>query len=692
MTDTDKSSFDPFFIIARFFRRDLDRYRGDERAGKVVTVIGVLVNLPLAIAGLAWLASVTDWTVFIRRWPFLLLIAALIVLLSQLRFYLIVPLGATGEYGNAAGTLEGVVKWSAIFLVGAPVLWIDLLVTLVTFLADKSYRQSVDTRWNLTQNIIASTAQTAFLQLVTLTVYQAIGGGIPIAGLSPRTLLLGLAAIVLQLFLDMLLLWVNYLGYILWAMRKTLAPHLRLSLPVLLFMGLVIPCVANLFAVPLAGVYAQHGLLFYLVFVLAFVLVGLLARQMSQATEESRAQSVQLEKLEALGRAILNAPPDASTLPKLLTEHAPAMFLHTHMDIWVGDWTLLAHPAEWAAGKQNPIRTWVTAQTEAHCFTLKDPLPWETAGIRRPAIAAPILDDESGQPIGGIYVDLASMGHTQDCRALHGLLPSLQGLAAQVASALHQAKAYKETLAHQKTQQELAVARQIQTSFLPHNLPQIPGWDLSASLEPAREMAGDFYDLIPLPDDHLGILIADVADKGVGPALYMALSRTLVRTFAAQYPDQPEKVLRYANERILQDADYGLFVTTFYGVLNPRTGELIYANAGHNPPWVFDSAKPDPDLLTRTGMALGVDDSVTWTKASVKLAPGNIAFFYTDGATDAQNTVGELFDEKRLLEAVQANRSRPAADLRAAVVEEIRSFTGDAPQFDDITLIIVKRD
>jgi serine phosphatase RsbU (regulator of sigma subunit) len=362
------------------------------------------------------------------------------------------------------------------------------------------------------------------------------------------------------------------------------------------------------------------------------------------------------------------------------------------MDIWVGERTLLAHPAESAAGKQGPIRVWMTAQTEAHCFTIKDALPWEGVGIRRPVVTAPILDDESGQPIGGIYVDLAGMGRILDRRALRSLLPSLQGLAAQVASALQQARAYKETLAHQKTQQELAVARQIQTSFLPRDLPQIPGWDLAASLEPAREMAGDFYDLIPLPDGHIGILIADVADKGVGPAMYMALSRTLIRTFAAQYPDQPEKVLQYANGRILQDADYGLFVTTFYGVLDPLTGKLSYANAGHNPPWVFEPGKVDPVLLPRTGMALGVDDTVVWTRASVQLAPGSTIFLYTDGATDAQDPGEELFGEERLMQAVRDGLGQSAGKLRESVVGAIRGFMEGTSQFDDITLIIIKRD
>jgi sigma-B regulation protein RsbU (phosphoserine phosphatase) len=205
-------------------------------------------------------------------------------------------------------------------------------------------------------------------------------------------------------------------------------------------------------------------------------------------------------------------------------------------------------------------------------------------------------------------------------------------------------------------------------------------------------MAGDFYDLIPLPDNRIGILIADVADKGVGPALYMALSRTLIRTYASQYVKQPEKVFHYVNKRILQDADYGLFVTTFYGVLDPATGILTYANAGHNPPWVFEPGKPEPCLLTRTGMALGVDETVLWTKNSMKLVPGSTIFFYTDGATDAQNPQEELFGEENLLQIVRSKIELSTEELRLFVVNSLREFMDGTSQFDDITLIIIKRD
>lgn len=142
-------------------------------------------------------------------------------------------------------------------------------------------------------------------------------------------------------------------------------------------------------------------------------------------------------------------------------------------------------------------------------------------------------------------------------------IAAVQSLAAQIASALHGARVYAQELEHENVARELAVAGQIQANFLPDELPQLPGWQLTAMLRPARETSGDFYDVIPLPNGRLGILVADVAGKGMGAALYMALSRTLIRTYAVEYDAQPELALAATNRRILADAGTGPFVTVF---------------------------------------------------------------------------------------------------------------------------------
>ena len=192
--------------------------------------------------------------------------------------------------------------------------------------------------------------------------------------------------------------------------------------------------------------------------------------------------------------------------------------------------------------------------------------------------------------------------------------------------------------ANKKLEQELTLAGKVQASFLPRELPHIPNWDLAVTLEPASETSGDFYDISRLPNGRLGILMADVVDKGVGAALFMALSWTLFRTYAAEYPAQPEMVLTAANRRILLDTDASQFVTVFYGILDPATGSMVYCNAGHVPPYVISPQEPgDVRELIRTGLPLGIFEDRAWEQAAVQLAPGDVMVLYTDGVTDAEN-------------------------------------------------------
>jgi PAS domain S-box-containing protein len=252
----------------------------------------------------------------------------------------------------------------------------------------------------------------------------------------------------------------------------------------------------------------------------------------------------------------------------------------------------------------------------------------------------------------------------------------------------------REALARQRIEQELALAWQIQASFLPDQLPEIDGWQLSAALEPARQTSGDFYDLISLPNGRLGLLIADVAGKGMGAALYMAVCRTLLRTYAVEFHSDPRLVLRAANLRILRDSEAELFVTAFYGVLDPVTGRFTYCNAGHNPPYLFRSVAADAiEALSRTGLPLGIFESLAWEQRTVQVAPGDVIVLYTDGITDAEDENGVFFGQERLRETALVHRQKPAADIQTALLEQVRAFTGRrsrAPH-DDIALIVVSR-
>jgi len=246
--------------------------------------------------------------------------------------------------------------------------------------------------------------------------------------------------------------------------------------------------------------------------------------------------------------------------------------------------------------------------------------------------------------------------------------------------------------ANNKMAHELEMAARMQHNFLPHELPKIPGYELTAALKPARETSGDFYDVYELPDGRYGLLIADVVDKGVAAALFMVLSWSLIRTYARVYPDQPEQVFAAVNQRLLKDTEARQYVTAFYGVLEPRSGELTYSNAGHLPPLLVRQGEGSPHKLNRTGIPLGIFEEQSWESAKASLAPGELLLCYTDGVPDAQNTEGEFFGEGRLLRAIRSRAGEPARQVQAGILADIAGYTDHADQFDDIALVLLQRD
>lgn len=403
----------------------------------------------------------------------------------------------------------------------------------------------------------------------------------------------------------------------------------------------------------------------------------------------------QAGKLKELARAIVDAPPDASTLPELLRKYVPGMFPDSQTEIRLfPDQEILRHPTG-PSSISPSMWTWIHTLSEAQVFLPGTATPWGSS-IRRDQglIAAPIVTRESPAPIGGLW-----LSHSHGPGTIVDQLPAVKSLVAQIASALSSAQAYAQTQAHEKLARELAMAGQIQLSFLPGALPDLDGWQISAALEPANETSGDFYDLVRLSGGQMGLVIADVSDKGIGAALYMALSHTLLRTYAAEYPTQPDIVLSSTSRRILADARAGLFVTAFYGVLEPETGRLTYCNAGHNPPIVLRAGDAaHPETLERTGMALGAVEEADWHSRVCQLEPGDALILYTDGITDAQNPEGKFFGRVRLLDVLRTEAHRlessgnGAQDLQTALLACVREFTGNTPQYDDMTLMILVRD
>lgn len=247
-------------------------------------------------------------------------------------------------------------------------------------------------------------------------------------------------------------------------------------------------------------------------------------------------------------------------------------------------------------------------------------------------------------------------------------------------------------MSRQEMMTELEAAGRIQAKILPENEPRLDGWDIAAALEPAYETSGDFYDFIPLAYGKLGIVMADVANKGLGAAIFMALCSSLMRTYATHFPIMPGMVMHSVNERLNADSRSGLFVTTFYGVLDPKIARLTYANAGHNPPVMVSDNKGKPmDLLTPTGPALGIFDQARWQQKLVRFAPGDVLLLYTDGVTEAQNERGEFFGDIRLKQLVRAHKDEPAEKIQKNLLNDLRRFTGDMPRADDVALIVIKR-
>ena len=242
---------------------------------------------------------------------------------------------------------------------------------------------------------------------------------------------------------------------------------------------------------------------------------------------------------------------------------------------------------------------------------------------------------------------------------------------------------------------ELAIAAEIQRSFLPDAIAQIEHFDIAAKSVMAKEVGGDFFDVIPfevihMGKDRLGILIADVSGKGIPAAIFMALSRIVVRVNAMWHQQQPAEAIRDANAIITADSKSGMFVTLFYGVLDARDRSLTYVNAGHNPPLVCRGADGGFSELPATGMAIGADQDAAYASGRIVLGPGDVMVLYTDGITEAENVRQEMFGEERLREAILRSRTLPAAAIVGAILESVQTFAGDNPQSDDITLMVVR--
>jgi serine phosphatase RsbU (regulator of sigma subunit) len=311
----------------------------------------------------------------------------------------------------------------------------------------------------------------------------------------------------------------------------------------------------------------------------------------------------------------------------------------------------------------------------------------------------------------GLYVPLIAQDRPVGVMIVHstyknrfepGKVALLQTFAHQAALAIQRAElidqlrgkivqleaAQVELAQKERMEREMELAREVQRSMLPRTFPAIPGYHFAGRNEPARQVGGDFYDVIALDEDHFGIAIADVSDKGMPAALYMALARSLLLS-SSQGTLSPREVLIHVNNLLRALGEPNMFVTLFYGVVDRSTRQLTYTRAGHDRPVLLHDGSLQE--LGGRGMALGLldRDMLSLTEEQIALAPGDRLVLYTDGLTDAPAPDGQLFDRARLKTLFQAQSTLPPGEFCATVFAHIAAYQSGAEQFDDMTMLVV---
>jgi phosphoserine phosphatase RsbU/P len=266
----------------------------------------------------------------------------------------------------------------------------------------------------------------------------------------------------------------------------------------------------------------------------------------------------------------------------------------------------------------------------------------------------------------------------------------VKGIAQQLAMSIQNEQFQLETAARERLEYEFNLARQIQQTFMPEKMPEFKNWELAAYWKPARQVGGDFYDLFELPNGELGLIIADVSDKGIPAALFMAVTRTLLRAVILD-ESSPAQVLKRINALLIPENEQGMFVTTVLAVLSLKKSTLSYANAGHNPPFLINSEDGKIEKLTRTGMALGIQDNVEIEEREVHFNKDDCLLLYTDGLTEAASLEGDLFGDDRLEQLLNEKRCYPPEEIIRSIEEEVFDFMETNILADDLTMMLIKR-
>jgi len=235
---------------------------------------------------------------------------------------------------------------------------------------------------------------------------------------------------------------------------------------------------------------------------------------------------------------------------------------------------------------------------------------------------------------------------------------------------------------------ELEIAIEIQNGLFPSEIPEVPGYDLSAFNRPCTEVGGDYYDVVPA-GKNTGMAIADVSGKGIGAAMLMSSLQALLRLRAAEGID-PSQLVSKLNSDLISRVGEGRFITLFYLILDPAAHKIRYSNAGHNPP-MLRRTSGETSCLEVSGMPLGILPEIAYGTSEAELGPGDVLILYSDGITECMNGDGDMFGEERLEEVLAATASEDAQGIRGAIFSAVDQFRQDRPYSDDMTLIVLKR-
>ncbi|HEX2982124.1 MAG TPA: SpoIIE family protein phosphatase [Ignavibacteriales bacterium] len=250
-------------------------------------------------------------------------------------------------------------------------------------------------------------------------------------------------------------------------------------------------------------------------------------------------------------------------------------------------------------------------------------------------------------------------------------------------------------LEHERLVSELEIARDVQRKLFPKCNPEIAGYSICGECVPALQVGGDYYDFIHLDEEHLGIVIADVSGKGLPAAFYMTLAKGAFQSYAASHKS-PKEVLSHLNSVIYRNIEKGSFITMFYAVLNQRSGKITYARAGHEPVIQFNKNEDKYVMLKPSGLGLGLERGDVFSKTVVEdelnLAQGDSLCFYTDGITDARNGNKSSFGMDNLVASIKRNVSEGSYSVVNGIYDDIKTFSEESPQYDDMTLIVLSKE